>query len=126
MWWWIDRPLHSCAASASKAGRVAGPASGGHGGSVGAPAEATQAGKWPRKRYARRTMSNVVNLNRYRKKKARQQRTQQAEANRRLHSRTKAERESQRKQQELDRRKLDGHRLPPTSDSEPTEDDPNP
>ena len=36
-------------------------------------------------------MSNVVNLNRFRKRKAKVERRKQAEVNRRLHGRTKAE-----------------------------------
>ena len=37
-------------------------------------------------------MSNVVNLNKFRKQKAKAERVKQAETNRRLHGRTKAER----------------------------------
>lgn len=37
-------------------------------------------------------MGNVVNLNRFRKKKAREEKARRAETNRRLHGRTKAER----------------------------------
>ena len=37
-------------------------------------------------------MSNVVNLNKFRKRKAKVERVKQAETNRRLHGRTKAER----------------------------------
>jgi hypothetical protein len=37
-------------------------------------------------------MSNVVNLNKFRKQKAKQAQVKQAETNRRLHGRTKAER----------------------------------
>ncbi|HET9960487.1 MAG TPA: DUF4169 family protein [Polyangiaceae bacterium] len=37
-------------------------------------------------------MGNVVNLNKFRKQKAKAQREKQAEVNRRLHGRTKAER----------------------------------
>ena len=36
-------------------------------------------------------MGNVVNLNRFRKRKAKAERRKQAEVNRRLHGRTKAE-----------------------------------
>ncbi len=37
-------------------------------------------------------MSNVVNLNKFRKQKSKEARQKQAETNRRLHGRTKAER----------------------------------
>ena len=37
-------------------------------------------------------MSNVVNLNRFRKKKAKEEKAKRAETNKRLHGRTKAER----------------------------------
>jgi hypothetical protein len=40
-------------------------------------------------------MSNVVNLNKFRKKKSKESRKKQAETNRRLHGRTKAERASE-------------------------------
>lgn len=40
-------------------------------------------------------MSDVVNLNRFRKKKAREEKSKCAETNRRLHGRTKAERFSE-------------------------------
>jgi Domain of unknown function (DUF4169) len=40
-------------------------------------------------------MSKVVNLNKFRKKKTKEARQKQAEANRRLHGRTKAERASE-------------------------------
>ncbi len=61
--------------------------------------------------HPRSMSSNVVNLNRFRKKKAREDRVKQAETNSRLHGRTKAE-----KQRELMERKrasqaLEGKRL---------------
>jgi len=37
-------------------------------------------------------MSNIVNLNKFRKQRAKEARVKQAETNRRLHGRTKAER----------------------------------
>ena len=56
-------------------------------------------------------MSNVVNLNKFRKRKAKAEAKQRADTNRRLHGRTRAERE----RDELDKRKLaakvDGARL---------------
>jgi hypothetical protein len=56
-------------------------------------------------------MSNVVNLNKFRKRKAKLEKERQAETNRRLHGRTKAERA----RDALEKRKLetqvDGARL---------------
>ena len=62
--------------------------------------------------------SNVVNLNRFRKKKAKEERVKQAATNSRLHGRTKAE-----KQRELSERKrasqaLEGKRLDASISSE--------
>ena len=61
-------------------------------------------------------MADIINLNRARKAKDRQQREQDAAANRRKFGRTKAER--QRDQQEAERRQrlLDGTRLDPGQD----------
>lgn len=53
-------------------------------------------------------MGDVVNLNRYRKKKARQEKERRAETNRRLHGRTKAERASEEAQKKRIEEKLDG------------------
>ena len=47
-------------------------------------------------------MGNVVNLNKYRKRKAKADALKRAETNRRLHGRTKAERA----RQELDKKQL--------------------
>jgi hypothetical protein len=49
-------------------------------------------------------MSNVVNLNKFRKRKAKADREKLAETNRRLHGRTQAERE----REALQKRKLQG------------------
>jgi hypothetical protein len=49
-------------------------------------------------------MSNVVNLNKFRKQKAKAEREKRAETNRRLHGRTKLERQ----RDELQKRKLQG------------------
>jgi hypothetical protein len=65
-------------------------------------------------------LASVVNLNKFRKKKAKLQRQKRADTNRRLHGRTKAERA----QDELQKRsldaKVDGAQLerqkPPSSD----------
>ena len=48
-------------------------------------------------------MSKVVNLNKFRKQKAKVERQKQADTNRRLHGRTKTERA----REELQKRKLD-------------------
>jgi len=61
-------------------------------------------------------MGDVVNLNRFRKQKAKQDREKQAETNRRLHGRTKAERLRELKQKQLLEGKVDGARLEPPSD----------
>lgn len=63
-------------------------------------------------------MSNVVNLNKFRKRKAKAEQKKRAEANVRLHGRTNAERTLEAKQKELLDRRVDGAKL-----SEPTEDD---
>jgi hypothetical protein len=55
--------------------------------------------------------SNVVNLNRFRKKKQREEATKRAEANRILHGRTKAEKERALADRERAARALEGKRL---------------
>lgn len=55
--------------------------------------------------------SNVVNLNRFRKKRQREEKAKQAEINRVKHGRTKAEKEAQRVDRERAARILDGARL---------------
>ena len=59
-------------------------------------------------------MANVVNLNRYRKKRARDDRQKTAEANRTKHGRTKEERqkkqlEREREDADLTSKRLDDH-----------------
>ncbi len=61
-----------------------------------------------RSRHAPATVSNVVNLNKFRKAKAKAEAKQRAETNVRLHGRTKAERALEAKQQELLERRVDG------------------
>ena len=56
-------------------------------------------------------MGNVVNLNRFRKQKAKVEKAKQAETNKRLHGRTKAERLLELKQKQLLDGKVDGARL---------------
>jgi hypothetical protein len=63
-------------------------------------------------------VSNVVNLNKFRKAKAKAEAKKRAEANVRLHGRTKAERELEAKQKELLERRVDGARLGPADEDE--------
>jgi hypothetical protein len=56
-------------------------------------------------------MSKVVNLNRFRKQKAKVGRQKQADVNRRLHGRTKAERERDAQQKRQLTRAVDGAKL---------------
>jgi hypothetical protein len=56
-------------------------------------------------------MGKVVNLNRFRKQKAKVEKAKQAETNKRLHGRTKAERLLELKQKQLLDGKVDGARL---------------
>lgn len=65
-------------------------------------------------------MGKVVNLNRFRKEKAKVEKAKQAETNKRLHGRTKAERMLELKQKQLLEGKVDGARLstPPPPDDE--------
>lgn len=56
-------------------------------------------------------MAKVVNLNKFRKQKAKLEREQRAETNKRFHGRTKAERLLELKQKQLLDAKVDGARL---------------
>ncbi len=56
-------------------------------------------------------MSNVVNLNKFRKAKAKAEKEKRAETNRRLHGRTKAERQRDLLQKQKLETKVDGARL---------------
>lgn len=56
-------------------------------------------------------MADVVNLNKFRKRKAKAEREKRAETNRRLHGRTRAERERDELQKKQLGAKLDGKRL---------------
>jgi Domain of unknown function (DUF4169) len=58
-------------------------------------------------------MSNVVNLNKFRKQKAKEARVKQADTNRRLHGRTKAERAHDALQKKQLQTQVDGARLTP-------------
>jgi len=64
-------------------------------------------------------MGDLLNLNKFRKRKAKVEREQRAETNRRLHGRTKAEREREALQKRLLQAQLDGKRL----DKPPGQDD---
>lgn len=55
--------------------------------------------------------SNVVNLNRFRKKKQREEKAKQAEINRIRHGRTQAEKDRERAERERAARLLEGKRL---------------
>ena len=70
-------------------------------------------------------MSKVVNLNKFRKQKAKNARVKQAETNRRVHGRTKAERASDALQKKKLESNVDQARLEhtPESDREPTPED---
>ena len=58
-------------------------------------------------------MGDVINLNRFRKKKAREEKERRAETNRRLHGRTKGERAREEAQKARLEDKLDGAFLVP-------------
>jgi hypothetical protein len=60
---------------------------------------------------------NVVNLNKFRKKKQRAEKAKQADANRIKHGRTKGEKEREHADRERAARLLDGKRLEPASDA---------
>lgn len=64
-------------------------------------------------------MGTVINLNRYRKQKARKERAKQAESNRRVHGRTKQERTVEVMRKDLDRKLVDSHKLESTTEEEP-------
>ncbi len=61
---------------------------------------------------------NVVNLNRFRKKKQREQKAKQAEINRIRHGRTQAEKDRERVERERAARAIDGKRLEQGPDDE--------
>jgi hypothetical protein len=56
-------------------------------------------------------LGNVINLNKYRKQKAKADRDKQAEVNRRLHGRTKLERTREELQKQQLTRSVEGARL---------------
>ncbi|MEO6418018.1 MAG: DUF4169 family protein [Polyangiaceae bacterium] len=64
-------------------------------------------------------MTNVVNLNKFRKRKAKAEAVKRADTNRRLHGRTKSERaEDELRKRQLDA-KVDGARLEGPPDEDP-------
>jgi hypothetical protein len=69
-------------------------------------------------------MSNVVNLNKFRKKKRKDARQKQADTNRRLHGRTNAQRASEALQKKQLSSKVDQARLssPAGTDETPTDE----
>ncbi|MEC4591145.1 DUF4169 family protein [Nitrospirillum amazonense] len=58
-------------------------------------------------------MGDVVNLNRFRKQKAKEERAAKAAENRVVHGRTKAERTAEQKRQDSQTADLDGKKLEP-------------
>jgi hypothetical protein len=64
-------------------------------------------------------MGKVVNLNQFRKRKAKVEASKRADTNRRLHGRTNAERASEALHKQMLAEKVDGARLEPA----PTPDD---
>jgi hypothetical protein len=66
--------------------------------------------------------SKVVNLNKFKKQKAKALRVKQAETNRRLHGRTKAERASDALQKKRLETSVDGARLEPLPHSGDTDE----
>jgi hypothetical protein len=61
--------------------------------------------------FGSKRLSNVINLNKYRKQKAKVEREKQADVNRRLHGRTKGERSREELQKQQLTRAVDGARL---------------
>lgn len=56
-------------------------------------------------------MGEVINLNKYRKKKAREEREKRAEQNRLKRGMSSTERTLREKKKQLDEKRLDGHKL---------------
>jgi hypothetical protein len=71
--------------------------------------------------------SNVVNLNRFRKKRQRDEKAKQAEINRIRHGRTQAEKDRERLERERAARTIDGKRLEhvPEEPSAPPPEEPD-
>jgi hypothetical protein len=72
-----------------------------------------------------RAVGDIVNLNKFRKRKAKLQRQKRAETNRRLHGRTKAERTEEELAKKRLSSRVDGARLErPEASAEPTQTEP--
>ena len=67
-------------------------------------------------------MSNVVNLNKFRKQKQKVERQKQAETNKRLHGRTKAERAREALQKKQLETRVDKARLESTTEPDDSND----
>ncbi len=69
-------------------------------------------------------MADVVNLNQFRKRKAREAKEREAEANRRKHGRTKAEKVAEQAERDALQRMVEGalRERPAPSDDEPAEE----
>lgn len=63
-------------------------------------------------------MTDIVNLNRFRKQQKRVTKTRQAEQNRVLHGRTKAQKLTDQAEKSAATKKLDGHRLKDAKNSD--------
>ncbi len=68
-------------------------------------------------------MAKVVNLNKFKKQKAKLERERRAETNKRLHGRTKAERLRELKQKQQLDGKVDGARLSTSAEPPPPTED---
>ncbi len=68
--------------------------------------------------------SNVVNLNRFRKKKAREDKAKQADINRIRHGRTQAEKDRERLERDRAARLIEGKRLDVAPVAGPEDGDP--
>jgi Domain of unknown function (DUF4169) len=66
-------------------------------------------------------MGKVVNLNKFRKRKAKEEAAKHAGTNRQLHGRTKAEREREERQKKALESKLDGAQLEDKPEDAPDE-----
>jgi hypothetical protein len=69
-------------------------------------------------------MGKVVNLNKFRKRKAEAEASKRADTNRRLHGRNKPEKERESLQKQLLTAKVDGARLDSPPDDDSSKNDP--
>jgi len=63
-------------------------------------------------------LTEIINLNRFRKKKTRMEAEKRSEENRAKFGRTKADKESAKVKDDLEKRRLDGHEIKPETPSE--------